>query len=130
MVDHFCEPAESAASTHRHSFDVHENSSDRLVVLSVNGEVDMLTAPLLSGAIFTALGKSPAGLIVDLTEVTFLSSVGMAVLLAAHEAATASLVRFGVVADGPTTSRPIRLLGIDAILSLYPSLDDAVSILR
>jgi anti-sigma B factor antagonist len=126
MVDHFCGPAESAASTHRHCFNVDESWSERLVVLSVNDEVDMLTAPLLSGAIFAALKQSPTGLIVDITEVTFLASVGMAVLLAAHEAATASLVRFAVVAEGPTTSRPIRILGIDAILTLYPTLDRAI----
>ena len=54
----------------------------------------------------------------------------MSVLVAAQQAADAMSVRFGVVADGPTTSRPIRLLGIDAILALYPTLDDAVRDLR
>ncbi len=130
MVDHFCEQDQSAASTHRHGFEVHESWSEQLVVLAVNDDVDMLTAPLLSGAIFEALKKSPTGLIVDLTEVTFLASVGMGVLLSAHEAAAASSVRFGVVAEGSTTSRPIRILGIDAILALYPTLDDALRGLR
>ena len=63
-------------------------------------------------------------------EVDFLASVGMRVLVAAQEAADAMSVRFGIVADGPATSRPIRLLGIDAILALYPTLDDAVRDLR
>ena len=130
MTDHSCEPAQSAASTHRHGFEVHESWSDRLVVLSVSDEVDMLTAPQLSGAICEALGKSPTSLIVDLTEVTFLASVGMSILVAAHEAATGLSVRFGVVAEGPTTSRPIRILGIDSILALFPTLDDALSGLR
>jgi anti-sigma B factor antagonist len=35
-------------------------------------------------------------------------------------------VRFGIVADGAATSRPIRLLGIDRILTLYPTLEDAL----
>ena len=54
----------------------------------------------------------------------------MSVLVAAQEAADAMLVRFGIVAEGPATSRPIRLLGIDAILALYPTLDDALRDLR
>ena len=54
----------------------------------------------------------------------------MSVLVAAQEAADAMSVRFGIVAEGPATSRPIRLLGIDAILALYPTLDDALRDLR
>ena len=130
MVDHSCEPAQSAASTNRRGFEVRESWSDRLLVLSVEGDVDMLTAPQLSGAICEALEKSPTALVVDLTGVTFLASVGMSVLVAAHQAATALSMRFAVVAEGPTTSRPIRILGIDAILALHPVLDDALRSLR
>jgi anti-sigma B factor antagonist len=54
----------------------------------------------------------------------------MRVLVAAQEAADALSVRFGIVADGAATSRPIRLLGLDVILTLYPTLDDAVRDLR
>jgi anti-sigma B factor antagonist len=86
----------------------------------------MLSAPQLSEAICDALGQAPAGLIVDLTNVEFLASVGMSVLVAARQAADAISVRFGIVADGAATSRPIRLLGIDRILTLYPTLDDAL----
>ena len=55
---------------------------------------------------------------------------GMSVLVAAQEAADAMSVRFGIVADGAATSRPIRLLGIDAILVIYPTLSDALRDLR
>lgn len=37
--------------------------------------------------------------------------------------------KFAVVADGSATSRPIKLMGIDSVLSLYPSLNDALSAL-
>jgi len=130
MVDHSCEQAQSAACTHQRGFEVRESWSDGFLVLSVDGDVDMLTAPQLSGAICEGLEKSPTALVVDLTEVTFLASIGMSVLVAAHEAATALSVRLGVVAEGPTTSRPMRILGIDAILALHPTLDDAVRSLR
>ena len=126
MVDHLAEPANPTVSAHRHGFAVQESWSDRLVVLSVCDAVDMLSTPRMSEAICDALGKAPAGLIVDLTGVHFLASVGMSVLVAAQEAADAMSVRFGIVAEGAATSRPIRLLGIDAILTLYPTLGDAL----
>ena len=130
MVDHFAEPTNSAVSAHQDGFEVRESCSDRIVVLAVSDAVDLLSTPRMSEAICAALGKAPAGLIVDLTDVEFLAAVGMRVLVAAQEAADAMSVRFGIVADGPATSRPIRLLGIDAILALYPTLDGAVRDLR
>jgi anti-sigma B factor antagonist len=128
MVEQFCEPAQS--STHRHGFEIRESRRDWLVVLSVDGEVDMVTAPHLGRAICEALESSATALVIDLTEVTFLASVGMSVLVAAQEAADAMAVRFAVVADGVATRRPIRLLGIDAVLALHPTLDDALRALR
>jgi anti-sigma B factor antagonist len=126
MADHCVQSARPAISARRHGFEVRLTSSDGLVVLSVCGEVDMLTAPELSEVICDALGQSPAGVIVDLTEVEFLACIGMNVLVAAQEAADAITVRFGVVADGVATSRPIRLLGLDATMTLYRTLNDAL----
>ena len=115
MVDHPAEPANSAVSAHQRRFEVQECWSDRLVVLSASDAVDMLSAPQLTKAICDALRNA---------------SVGMSVLVAAQEAADAMSVRFGIVADGAATSRPIRLLGIDAILVIYPTLSDALRDLR
>ena len=126
MIDHSAEPTDSAVYAHQHGLEVLESWSDRLVVLSVRGAVDMLSAPQLTEAICAALRKAPTGLIVDLTRVDFLASVGMSVLVATQEAAGAMSLRFGIVAQGAATSRPIRLLGIDAVLTIYPTLGDAL----
>jgi anti-sigma B factor antagonist len=100
----------------------------RVAVLSVAGVVDMLTAPQVEGAISAALQNSPSGLIVNLTDVDFLASAGMGILVAAHDLASPE-VKFAVVADGPVTSRPLKLVGIADIVSLYPTLDEALSAL-
>lgn len=97
-----------------------------VAVLSVAGVVDMLTAPQVEGAISAALEKSPAGLIINLSDVEFLASAGMGILVAAHDLA-APEVKFAVVADGPVTSRPLKLVGIADIVNLYPTLDEALS---
>ena len=103
-----------------------EHWVDRVAVVSVSGVVDMLTSPQLETAIESALEKQPAGVVIDFTDVEFLASAGMGVLVAAHDRA-GSEVAFSVVADGPATSRPLKLVGIADILSLYPSLDDALA---
>jgi anti-sigma B factor antagonist len=98
----------------------------RVVVVSVSGVVDMLTAPTLEQAIRTALDQNPTGLIVDFTEVEFLASAGMGILVATHDEATPD-VGFCVVADGPATSRPLKLVGIADMIPLYATLDEALA---
>jgi anti-anti-sigma factor len=121
----------SPISTARHDrFEVAESWLDRIAVLSIRHSVDMLSAPRLSAAISAALAKGPVALVVDMTDVEFLGSAGMSVLVEAQDQATTASALFGVVADGAATSRPIKLLGIDAILALYPTLGDALSDMR
>ena len=97
-------------------------------VLRVAGVLDMLTAPQLEESISASMRKNPSALIVDLSDVDFLASAGMGVLVAARDRAD-STVRFGVVADGPATSRPLKLVGLADLIGLYPSLAEALAAL-
>ncbi|ATA27286.1 anti-sigmafactor antagonist [Mycobacterium lepraemurium] len=119
------QPGDLAAPT---PFEVGKHQVDQAVVLTVSGEVDMLSSPMLAEAIQTALAANPAALIVDLSKVGFLASAGITVLVTT-QAKLQPPTKFAVVADGSATSRPIKLMGIDSVLSLYPSLDDALSAL-
>src|SRR3954453_4580056 len=76
MVDHSARPTDSA---HHDRFSVRESRIDGVVVISVCCDVDIFSAPQLAEAIREALVHPPAGLIVDLTKVEFLASVGMSV---------------------------------------------------
>lgn len=120
------QPDQGADAAAAASCTVGEEWFGRVAVLSVSGVVDMLTAPTLEEAITTALGKSPATLVVNLSDVEFLASAGMGVLVAANDQATPN-IGFAVVADGPVTSRPLKLVGIADIVTLYPTLDEALS---
>ncbi len=103
---------------------INEEWFGRTVVVSASGVVDMLTSPQLEASLTTSLKRNPAAIIVDLSEVEFLASAGMGVLVAAREQA-ASDIRFGVVASGPATSRPLTLIGLADIIGLYPTLAEA-----
>ena len=100
----------------------------RVVVVSASGVVDMLTSPQLEDSIAASLSKKPAALIVDLTDVEFLASAGMGVLVAAHDQASPE-IGFAVVASGPATSRPLKLVGIADIVNLYSTRDEALATL-
>lgn len=108
------------------AFEVGKQQVDQAVVLTVSGEVDMLSAPQLSEVIHTTLAAAPAALVVDLSKVDFLASAGMTVLVTAQSEVVPP-TRFAVVANGAATSRPIKLMGLDSVLSLYSTLDSALS---
>jgi anti-anti-sigma factor len=112
--------------SHGPRFDIQATSIGETLVLEVLGDLDAFTAPQLAEAIMASLADQPASLIVDLSKLDFLGSAGMTALIEGNEAA-GSAQRFGVVADGPTTARPMKIVGLDGILSIYPTLDDALA---
>jgi anti-sigma B factor antagonist len=115
------QPAASSCTIDQHRI-------GEIEVLSVAGVVDMLTAPALEEAIAIAAKGSPQGVIVDLGAVDFLASAGMGLLVAAREELPDSM-RFAVVADGPATSRPLKLVGIADVVGLHATLDEALAAL-
>ena len=117
--------ATAAAST---NCVISEESAGSVAVVSASGVVDMLTAPQLEEGIRSALDKNPSAVIVDFTDVEFLASAGMGVLVAAHDQASPE-IKFSVVADGPATSRPLKLVGIADIIQLYATRADALAAL-
>ncbi len=118
----------AAAPAKASSCIVDEQWIGRVVVVSVSGVVDMLTAPQLEQALRVALDQKPTGLVIDFTDVEFLASAGMGVLVAVHDEVTPD-VRFCVVADGPATSRPLKLVGIADLIKLYATRDEALAAL-
>lgn len=103
---------------------VNEEWIGRTVVIAAAGVLDMLTAPQLEVSVTAALNKNPEVIIIDLTDVDFLASAGMGVLVAARDRAQGK-ASFGVVASGPATSRPLKLVGLAELLGLHPTLHEA-----
>ena len=99
---------------------------DGMVIVTVAGEIDLVTAPMLDTAVDEAIESSPAVLILDLSAVTFLASVGLQTLVVTHDRMSPA-GRFAVVADGPATSRPIQLIKLDEMVALYPTVELAVA---
>jgi anti-anti-sigma factor len=96
-----------------------------VAVLTVEGEVDVTTAPVLHRAIADALVDEPSALVIDLSAVQFLASAGLQILVEANDEVRGR-ADLAVVATGPATRRPIQLTGLDSMFSLHNSLDDAL----
>jgi anti-sigma B factor antagonist len=102
---------------------------DAVMVVSVPGEIDALTAPQLLPAIERCVADGPPLrlLVVDLTPVTFLGSPGLKALLdvQAFSGQRDLPIRF-VAADNRHATRPLEITGLDKVLTLRRSVDDAL----
>lgn len=98
---------------------------DRIAIVTARGDIDLVTAPHLRTAVDAVLAEAPRAVVLDLTAVTFLASVGIAALLDVRTAAGEELP-VAVAARGPATARPLDLLGLTEILRVYPDLEAAV----
>ncbi|OBF30259.1 anti-anti-sigma factor [Mycobacterium sp. ACS1612] len=105
---------------------IHEEWLGRVAVVAMSGELDMATAPQLDEAVQAALAKKPTGLIVDLLGLTFLASAGMQLLIEICDQITPG-TRFAVVADGPATSRPMKITGVTDVIDVFSTRDVALN---
>ena len=109
------------------SFDTEVSWVGRTAVVAVRGDLDALTAPQFTEKILDVTAEQPSAVIIDLSSLDFLASAGITALISANEYITAKInAAFAVVADGPTTSRPLKLMAIDTVIDLHPKLQGAL----
>jgi anti-sigma B factor antagonist len=106
--------------------------TDRVVkgtcVVTVTGEVDGETAAPLRTAVTTAINATSGdACVLDLTQVGFLDSAGLAALLAinTHGETHRKPLRIVVDSNSPVI-RPIEVTGLDVVLRLYHTVAEAL----
>lgn len=98
----------------------------RAVVVTVSGELDLLTAPAFEQALRRALAGRPPLVVVDLGGVGFLDSSALAVLATTHhEAGQDTVVR--LVATAPVVVRPLELTGLSEVLPVLATVEEALT---
>lgn len=97
------------------------------VVLRVRGEIEPVTAPRLAEVLTEALGRGRP-VVLDLVDVTFLDSAGLAALIEVTERAEdrGEPLRIAVDHNRPVV-RPIQITGLEHRLALYESVDAATA---
>jgi anti-sigma B factor antagonist len=82
------------------------------VVLSLRGELDLASAPLLQTEIQNSEIATAGMLVLDLQELKFIDSTGLRVLLAAHESSRERGQEFAVTRGSPQVQRLLSITGV------------------
>lgn len=94
------------------------------LLLRFSGELDMVTAPGLRRRLEQAIAGGAQGIVVDLTDVTFVDSLSLASLVATkHRLAPAG--RLAVVSGEGFLDLMLRATGLGGVLDLFADEDDA-----
>ena len=107
-------------------FSVSQRTVGDYSVLAVRGEVDVYSAPALHDGLSALLDSGAKAVVVDLTEVGFLDSTGLGVLVAAR---TSALDRGGALPIACERARILKLFkitGLDTVFDIHPNVDAAV----
>ncbi len=100
-------------------------------VARLEGEIDIANASDVRNALFSAMSNMAPGLIVDLTDVTYLDSRGVQLLLELAERLRVRQLRFGVVVPEQSLVRRVLLLThVDTIVPLEPTIEAALQRIR
>lgn len=98
------------------------------VVVTVGGEVDMLTSPQLRAALLDQIHDDGIELVVvALDGVTFLGTSGLAALIEVREAAHAAGVGLRLACTGRRVLRPLAIAGLLPMFDIHDTVDAALA---
>lgn len=95
-------------------------------VVALRGEVDLESSPAAREILLKCL-ESAGKVIVDLSEVTYIDSSGVASLVEALQAAKKNGSQFSLAATSEPTRRVLELARLDKVFTLYDSVDEGLN---
>lgn len=101
-------------------------TADGVHVVALTGDIDHTTAGIFRQAL-TPPGQSAPHTVADFHDVTFMDSSGINILVAANNAARAHGGSLRLAHTPTPVLDLLRIVGLDAILPLYPTLEDALA---
>lgn len=101
---------------------------DRTSVISVSGELDLSTAPRLKWMLGEALEEDSTQIVIDLSDVGFMDSTALGVLLGVRRKLDDDVL--AVVCVNESVLQIFRLSGTDRIFAIHPTLDESLAHVR
>lgn len=107
-------------------FTVLTRSEGDATVVAVTGELDAHVAPQLAAAVDPLASRPDGVLVIDLGEVGFVDSTGLGVLVSTLKHVREAGGRLDVVVSSPRVLKVLALTGLDVVIPLHGTLDEAL----
>ena len=108
-------------------FEIHVSSAEGdIEVVALRGELDFDQAPALTRTLDDLRADGVRAIVVDLSELTFIDSSGISVLVGAARAAAAEQGTLVVAAPSPHVKRVFDIVNLSELVAVEPGLEAAL----
>lgn len=101
----------------------------RTSLISVEGELDLSTAPQLKWALIDALESGSSQLVVDLSGATFMDSTALGVLIGVNRSLDVG-ARMALACSQASVLNVFELSGMDGAFAIFPTLGAALAYIQ
>ena len=100
---------------------------DAVGVVSVGGEVDLMQTQALRDRLLGAVRNEDLGLVIDLSDATYIDSVGVSLLFELADRLAERQLRLAVVLpDGGLVKRVIEIVNLESVAEIHPTVNHAL----
>jgi anti-sigma B factor antagonist len=100
---------------------------ERSNVLTLKGEIDLHVSPSVTASLNAIIEKKPARLVVDLSEVTYIDSAGLAALIQAMQKVEGYGGKFLLAGLQETVRSIFEISRLDQVFQIFPDADAALA---
>ncbi len=109
-------------------FDVSDESSgDGAHVISVRGEIHVTTAPRFAEHLNAAIESGQTAIVLDMTDVEFIDSTGLSVLLNGLRLVGQRRGKLALVCTNPTVLRLFQITGLEGTFDMFDDRAEAIA---
>jgi anti-sigma B factor antagonist len=96
-------------------------------VLPLEGEIDLHVSPRISASLGAMIEEKPKHLVVDLSQVTYIDSSGLAVLIEAMQNVAVYGGKFALTGLQENVRPIFEIARLDQVFRIFPDVDSALS---
>jgi anti-sigma B factor antagonist len=100
---------------------------DRPNVLPLKGEIDLHVSPVVTASLNAIIDKKPDQLVVDLSDVSYIDSAGLAALIQAMQKVEAYGGKFLLAGLQETVRSIFEISRLDQVFQVFPDVDTALA---
>jgi anti-sigma B factor antagonist len=100
---------------------------DRPNVLPLKGEIDLHVSPVVTASLTAMIEKKPERVVIDLSDVTYIDSAGLAALIQAMQKVEAYGGKFSLAGLQETVRSIFEISRLDQVFQIFPDMDSALA---
>ncbi len=100
---------------------------DRPNVLPLEGEIDLHVSPTVTASLNAMIEKKPKRLVVDLSQVTYIDSAGLAAFIEAMQKVEGYGGKFALAGLQETVRSIFEISRLDQVFQIFPDVDAALA---